>query len=298
MSNDLTTQNKSSKELDWQSQEVLEELKAMYGKGLSDTEWKTFIGIGRATGLNPINREIWAYKFGNAPATVFIGRDGYRISAFRNPRYSSHRVEAVYEKDTFTINEDGSYKHVTPNNMFLPRGELVGAYCVVKFRDRQDTMQVMVSAKEYKKGQSTWNTLPETMLKKVAEAQALRMSFPEMFNGTYHEYEKAPTQTEVLKEQLGVSNAKKDGNKHAYKTVDIQTGEILEEVGESFAQENKTDDSAPINIDQLTAIRDLMLEKNFNAERKAKALEYFKVEKFEEMTYGQANIFLMQLEKI
>ncbi len=285
MSTDLIQHNKTT-ELDWHSQETLDELKSMYGKGLSETEWRIFIGIGRSTRLNPINREIWAYKFGSAPATIFIGRDGYRIAAFRNPNYSSHRVEAVYEKDTFTINEDGTYKHVTPNNLFVGRGELVGAYCMVKFRDRPDTIQVMVSSKEYKKTQSTWNVLPETMLKKVAEAQALRMAFPEQFNGTYHEYERPPSQTEVLKDKLGINEPNK--------IIDSQTGEVLDEAEDGVIFENEDN----ITIDQLTAIRDLMNEKNLSSERKQKALAQFEVDKIESLSSKNANTLISQLEKI
>lgn len=42
---------------------------------------------------------------------------------------------------------------------------------------------------EYATGKSLWVTKPETMIKKVAEAQVLRMTFVEEFNGTYDESE-------------------------------------------------------------------------------------------------------------
>ena len=38
---------------------------------------------------------------------------------------------------------------------------------------------------EYSLPQSLWKSKPETMIKKVAEAQALRQSFQEVFAGTY-----------------------------------------------------------------------------------------------------------------
>lgn len=287
MRTDLIQHNKTT-ELDWHNQEILDELKGMYGKDLTDVEWLIFVGIGKTTGLNPINREIWAYKFGSAPATIFIGRDGYRVVASRHPRYLAHTVEAVYETDDFIINQDGSYSHkLTVKNAFADRGKLVGAYCIVSYRDTDKTIQVMIpNSKGYNKGRSTWNDIPDTMLKKVAEAQALRMAFPEQFNGTYHEYEKPLTQTEVLKDKLGINDP--------HKVIDSQTGEVLDEVEDGTTFDN--DDN--INIDQLTAIRDLMDEKNLSPERKQKALAQFEVDKIESLSCKNANTLISQLEKI
>lgn len=42
---------------------------------------------------------------------------------------------------------------------------------------------------EYNTGRSVWAQKPSTMIKKVAEAQVLRMTFQELFAGTYDESE-------------------------------------------------------------------------------------------------------------
>jgi hypothetical protein len=48
---------------------------------------------------------------------------------------------------------------------------------------------VAVQLPEYDLQQALWKDKPETMIKKVAEAQCLRMAFQELFGGTYCESE-------------------------------------------------------------------------------------------------------------
>lgn len=166
----------------WEDKNKLGEIKQIFGPNLNDAEFKTLVGIGRATGLNPFLREVWSIKYGNAPASIFIGRDGYRTVARKHPDYKSHVVDAVYSNDKFSV------KDQTPNHEYslLDRGELVGAYCVVFTRSSDRPFFVFVEAKEYRNTKNpVWREKPATMLKKVAEAQCLRMAFPDKFAGTY-----------------------------------------------------------------------------------------------------------------
>src|SRR6185436_16304996 len=48
---------------------------------------------------------------------------------------------------------------------------------------------VFVRYSEYNTGESTWKRMPETMIKKVAEAQCLRSTWQGIFQGTYSEDE-------------------------------------------------------------------------------------------------------------
>lgn len=169
----------------WNSQTQLQEIKQIYGKDLTDNEFKIFIGIGKATGLNPFLREIWAVKYNNNPASIFVGRDGYRKSAQKDPEYDYHLSDAVYANDQFKV-ENGEVKH-TYN--VADRGALVGGYAIVKRKSAEKPMFCYVSLKEYGTGKSLWASKPATMIKKVAEAQALRMAFQGLFAGTYDESE-------------------------------------------------------------------------------------------------------------
>jgi len=169
----------------WSKDTQLAEIKKVYGANLSDSEFQIFIQIGKATGLNPFLKQLWAVKYGNSPAQIFIGRDGYRISAQRNPDYDFHIADAVYENDDFKI-ENGEVKH---SYNVKQRGSLAGAYCIVKRKRSSKPVFTYIEFKEYSTGKSLWNSKPATMIKKVAEAQGLRMAFQEMFSGTYSDSE-------------------------------------------------------------------------------------------------------------
>ena len=193
----------------WQEQNALAEIKKIYGKDLTDGEFTTLCQIGQATGLNPFLREIWAVKYGDSPASIFIGRDGYRKAAQRNPEYDYHLNDAVYQNDDFKV-ENGEVKHTYS---VQGRGNLIGAYCTVKRHKSTKPIFTFVDFKEYYQGNkdedgkikkkydrykkqyvdmgaTLWDTKPATMIKKVAEAQGLRMAFQSMFAGTYAEDER------------------------------------------------------------------------------------------------------------
>jgi len=169
----------------WQDVKQLQEIKKIYGEDLSDGEFTTLCQIGQATNLNPFLREIWAVKYGNNPASIFIGRDGYRKASQEHPDYNWHQVDAVYENDSYDV-IDGNPKH---KYNVKNRGKLVGAYCIVNKKSTDRVTYLYVDFKEYSTGKSLWQSKPATMIKKVAEAQGLRMAFQGMFSGTYDESE-------------------------------------------------------------------------------------------------------------
>lgn len=193
----------------WSDKTEIQAVKEMYGSELTDIEFKLFCKIGQATNLNPFLRELWAVKYGNTPAQIFIGRDGYRKVAQSQSDYDYHYADAVYANDTFTI-KNGEIDH---QYKLTDRGQLIGAYCVVKRKSSSRASYVFVDVTEYYQGnkktdgttkkkynaqkreyydmgETLWDTKPATMIKKVAEAQALRAAFQGLFAGTYEESEK------------------------------------------------------------------------------------------------------------
>lgn len=168
----------------WESPQALAEIKKTLAPNLTDTEFSMLVGMGKATDLNPFLKEIWAVKYGGK-AQIFIGRDGYRKSAQRHKDYGRHTVIAVYKNDQFEVNNG------IPNHKYTlkDRGELVMAYCLVERKTSLLPMYNEVLLKEYDQKQGVWQTKPETMLKKVAEAQGLRQAFQELFAGTYSDAE-------------------------------------------------------------------------------------------------------------
>lgn len=184
----------------WDNQKSIDEVKKICGPTLTDQEFAIFMNIGKATNLNPFLREIWAVKYdAKSAASIFIGRDGYRKVAQSNPDYDYHVVDSVYEKDSFS-REDDAVKHAYS---LTDRGALVGAYCTVKRKKSSKPCFVFVKLNEYSTGKALWATKPETMIKKVAEAQGLRMAFQSLFAGTYDESENWKEKTTVIEPKTG-----------------------------------------------------------------------------------------------
>ena len=94
----------------WDDAESIEEIRKIFAPNLSVVEFKIFVATGKATGLNPYLKEIWAVKYDGKSAQIFIGRDGYRKSAQRQPSYDYHLADAVYSNDEFNV-ENGEVRH-------------------------------------------------------------------------------------------------------------------------------------------------------------------------------------------
>lgn len=317
----------------WEDAKKLQEIKSIFAPKLNTLEFQAFIGLGKATGLNPFLREIWAVKYAdNAPAQIFIGRDGYRKSAQRNPNYDYHQADAVYSNDKFEV-VDGTVKH---SYKAANRGTLIGGYCIVQRRNSSRPMYVYVDLKEYDKNQSCWKTIKSTMITKVAEAQCIRMAFQEQFSGSYSEFEEhfiieGDKTTKVSQsEKMNLLLAKKGLNhekeinsiqdctpNHIANHTDIAHGmhdsssmDTLETnktdayaqmdgLGESQAGSSPAQDMASqCTAEQLDAIDCLMHEKKFGVARKNDALKHFDVLTFDAMTFVQAQELIAILNKI
>ena len=259
----------------WQEQSKLAEIKKIYGKDLTDSEFAILVQIGQATHLNPFLREIWAVKYGTNPAQIFIGRDGYRKAAQGNPDYDYHLVDAVYQNDDFKI-EDGEVRHTYSVKQ---RGTLVGAYCVVKRKSSSKTMFNFVDLKEYTTGKSLWVTKPATMIKKVAEAQGLRMAFQQLFAGTYDEseewQEEMPQAKVIPLENKALPQPKEE------KRIYPKTGEVLfatwgalwDLYMEKYSNERNETGELKFTKEKSEATRKLTLLKNYNKESSTELTE-------------------------
>jgi phage recombination protein Bet len=207
-----------------------ESIREQFGAGLTAKEFGFFMGLGQHLGANPFTREIWAVKYGNNPAQIFLGRDFYRRKAQEQAEYNGHVASAVYENDDFAmINGQPSHKYNIKN-----RGHLIGAYCVVYKKNAEVPYTVFVELREYTTGQSNWKTKPATMIAKVAEAQALRGAFSGVFNGTYSEDEQASVET----------------NKKHSVSARKSVGDILGDSHEDIAVQGKYDADEAVIVDE------------------------------------------------
>lgn len=207
----------------WSDKARLSEIKALYAPKATDLEFRAFVEMGKATGLNPFLREIWLVKYDqSSPAQIFIGRDGYRKLLSRINGYEGHIVDAVYSNDIFDVDLlNGHVKHV-PN--LKGRGQLLGAYCIVYMKNIRIPAYTFVELSEYDLGRSLWKTNKATMIKKVAEAQTIRMA-AQVCSGTY-------SPDEMPEHLLSDNHGKADDLNKSYKlyegqTIDATTGEVM-----------------------------------------------------------------------
>jgi len=171
----------------WAEQkEQLEIVRKTYAPSLNEIEFKTFVMLAAAAGANPFLREIWAYKIKDRNV-IFLGRDHYRNIAQKKEDYRGHKSVAVYENDDFEL-VNGMPEHKSKPHKKEDRGALVGAYAI-GHREGMEPFAEYVDLAEYDKGQSTWNSLKTTMVKKVAEAHLLKLMYNKDYPMAYSEAE-------------------------------------------------------------------------------------------------------------
>jgi len=184
----MTTELATTNQL---TREQVELVKHTVAVGATDNELKMFLYQAGKRGLDPLTRQIHFIKRNRynpdtekyeSVGTIQTGIDGFRVIADRTGRLSGINRGILKDKDD----------------------KLIGAWAEVHRSDWQHPAREEVSFKEYcqkKKDGSPiglWATMPETMIKKVAEAAALRMAFPEDLSGIYTHDEMQQADTEVI----------------------------------------------------------------------------------------------------
>ena len=133
--------------------EKLQLIRDMFAKGANDNEFGVMVELARKYQLDPFARQIWLVKYGDSPAQIFCGRDGYLAIAHRSGQFDGIQSGSRVED-----------------------GELIG-WCRVYRKDMSHPFEVEVYASEYSTGKNLWRDKPRTMIQKVAEAHALRRAF-------------------------------------------------------------------------------------------------------------------------
>lgn len=266
----------------WDDNGQIEEIRKLFAPTLTEMEFKFFIGLGKASGLNPFTREIWVVKYDkNAPAQVFIGRDGYRKAAQSHAEYDYHQSDAVYENDKFEVKNGEVTHQYTMKN----RGLLIGAYCIAKRHKSSRPIYVFAELKEYSTGRSLWRDKPATMIKKVAESQCLRACFQDLLGGTYAEEEMNHS---VSSNDVKTINKSED----LINKIKSTKGQIIE--GNAIYNEENAEISNKEQIDEINA---LLTVKCFDKDRLKSAMTHYKIDYLEQLTINQANDFIARLNK-
>lgn len=166
-------------------------IKNLINGDLTDNELYMFLVVASKAGLNPFNREVVAVVYDKDGKTemgrrvnYIVTRDGKRAVANRRGGLESVVTEAIYTKQ---VKNPGDEKDMI-TIMVKPweGGTLWGAQSTVVRGGKVFTS--IVPLKEYNTGKSVWANKPETMIKKVAESQALSQAVPELL-GLYDDSE-------------------------------------------------------------------------------------------------------------
>ena len=177
-------------------EESIDIIRKTFCQELTPMEFEIYRGLATSLGANPFLREIYAFKIKNQ-LKIFCGRDFYRRKAQEQSDYNGHYAEVVCENDTFTV-ENGKPKH---SFGLKDRGKIIGAYAVLWRKGIDNPFFIFVKIKEYAQKfwddkkktwdyNKIWKEKPETMIKKVAESQVLRMGYQGIFANTYDISEK------------------------------------------------------------------------------------------------------------
>jgi len=130
-------------------------LKAKVAPNATNTEFELLMYLSQKYNLDPLLRQIWLVKFGDSPAQIYAGRDGFLEIAHRSGHFDGMKSDCVYD--------DG--------------GKLISAWCEVFRNDMTHSFRSSVLLSEYTTGKNLWVTKPSVMLLKCAESICLRKSF-------------------------------------------------------------------------------------------------------------------------
>ena len=150
-------------------------IKSTVAKGVSNTELAYFLNIAKSVNLSPFRKEIWCYKDNKGNLLVFAGRDGFLKRAQESSLWNGMTSSEVCANDFFEMDIANAVIIHKPN--FKDRGEIIGAYAIVRPKGCDLATVEWADIKTYDKKQFTWSTHKAEMIKKVAEIHALKKAF-------------------------------------------------------------------------------------------------------------------------
>lgn len=155
------------------------------------SEAKKHLVICQTLGLNPLLGEIDLLPFAGKYQTV-VRKAGYVKCARNDASYDGHESGITVQK--FEKDAKGKITrfgpmidvpgHIQPDNQHMT----VGGWCKAYRKGISRPFYKRVSLTEYAKNSGTWQTIPNTMIEKVAIAHAYREAY-DMLAGTYDDSE-------------------------------------------------------------------------------------------------------------
>lgn len=142
------------------------------------------LALCKGRNLNPFANEVYivAYKNrnGGTEFSLIVSKEAFLKRAAQCKDYEG------FEAGVVTVDGEG-VMHERKGAIMLPGDTLIGGWARVYRKNFKVPVEIFVSREEYDKKQSTWNSMPATMIRKTALVNALREAFPEDLGNMYTE---------------------------------------------------------------------------------------------------------------
>lgn len=142
------------------------------------------LALCKGRNLNPFANEVYIVAYtnrnGGKEFSLIVSKEAFLKRAARCKDYEG------FEAGVVVVDSEG-VMHERKGAIMLPEDTLIGGWARVHRKNFKVPVEIFVSREEYDKKQSTWNTMPATMIRKVALVNALREAFPEDLGNMYTE---------------------------------------------------------------------------------------------------------------
>ncbi len=185
---------------------------------VSDQEVVLFINWCKYNLLNPWNNEAYLVKYDKTkPAQNITSKGAFLNRAEDHPEYDGFKAGLIVSRGDEIVEVEGSFT--------LKDDVILGGWAEVYRKDKKYPYTAKVNYEEYNKGQSTWKSMPRTMIRKVALVQALREAFPKNLSSLYTEEEIQDAvvvdEEKKIDDEIKNNANKKTVNFHKEQVVDI-----------------------------------------------------------------------------
>jgi len=228
--NEMETKKNSEME----KKEDTEFIKKMFAPDATQEEFRLFLELSKRYNLDPFKRQIFLIKNKkrpNEPATIMVSHAGMLHLAHESGKFGG--------METYVITKDGK------TALICNQDEIAGAVCYVYRTDWNKPLMHAVSLKEYYRKmppgyKNIWDEKRITMIKKVAEAGALRRAFDTGGLYTEDEMDTNYVSTEVEYEEKTEESTKQSVKKELPKNnmTLLALLKRIEEVEERFGLKN------------------------------------------------------------